>query len=837
MTPSISKYKGLNFQVKLPSNIFLTNYPSTIQNIQVDFSDGLGYRVASYNQLLNVTYAQANIYIWKYKITLTNGQTLLSHSKIEIEDGINATQYYPNNQNITNNLSDYYKTTITATVPFGSGLFQYGSATVYIRFANGGNTITRPLIVAEGLDDGIILKPEQEAGSNNIEDFIDNIEFSQSILQLETNQYDIIYVDWNNGVDFIQKNAYVLEEVIKWVNANKVGNQQNVVLGQSMGGLVARYALRDIELNRNFIHDTRLYVSHDSPHLGANVPLSVQYSARHLRNQYINTPIPLLTGEVVLPIIFNFTDGIISLINNNTNWTVDGQPLQEVDYITPLTAFSLADAPAARQMQYNWINRSYQLKNFIHDAWQLELSNLGYPQGYTGQIIRNVAIANGSECGTTQPNNGNIMSYIKDAGRDTFLSNYIGILDAVYGAALTTNPLIVVTALFPGNSYWEIDFQSKYMTTLNENKNIYHGSIKYKKKVFWFIPVSITVTNKDVNQPTGILPYDIYGGGFQQTDVSNIPLAGSTLQSNAFGFIPTASALDVGRGTTTINDNDYRRFYIGALPPVSPKDTPFQNFVTHFDQFNPNNNNSSHISFNRRNGNWLRTELNTSIAIELTNCSNFCSNAQINGSDFLCTTGTYSVTNEATSANWSISEGNSLVTFSTNGNQITLNQTNQNQSGNVTLTVTYGNSRCGSSTVTKTIWVGKPKVNTPGILGGYNTVSTNSTSQLNVEWAEGNTHYYWSVTPYNTCSAGSGPTIQPTNQNSYDSPSRYVTINWGSCPDTYYVVCFAKNECGLTYIGSKWVTVYNPYGNDPNPCDNVGTLKLYPNPIKGSSII
>ena len=374
MTSSIAKYKGFNFQVKLPANLFLTNYPATVQNIQVDFSDGLGYRTVAYDQLVDVNYSQANIYTWKYKITLTNGQTLLSHSKIEIEEGLKTRPFTPTNTtSLTSqanttavDLSAYAKTTITATTAYNGW---YGSATVYVRYANGGNTITKPLIVAEGFDTGIILTPEQEAGDNNIDYFLRDINNSFSNLPIETNQYDIIYVDWNNGVDFIQRNAFVLEEVIKWVNQNKSGSLQNVVLGQSMGGLVARYALKDME-NKGLNHDTRLYVSHDAPHLGANVPLSVQHSARHLRNMYVNTPIPLLLGEVVLPIIFNFADGVIGIINGNTNWTVDGQPLQENDYITPLTAFSIADTPASRQMQYNWVNRNHQLKNAIHDIWQ-----------------------------------------------------------------------------------------------------------------------------------------------------------------------------------------------------------------------------------------------------------------------------------------------------------------------------------------------------------------------------------------------------------------------------------------------------------------------------------
>lgn len=80
------------------------------------------------------------------------------------------------------------------------------------------------------------------------------------------------------------------------------------------------------------------------------------------------------------------------------------------------------------------------------------MANIGYPAGTLAKPIRNIAIANGSECGVTQTDNVNIMSYVKDAGRDTFLSNYIGLLDAVYGTVIN-NPIVTIAALFPGSSY------------------------------------------------------------------------------------------------------------------------------------------------------------------------------------------------------------------------------------------------------------------------------------------------------------------------------------------------------------------------------------------------
>jgi hypothetical protein len=56
MTSPINAYTGLNFKVKLPQSIFYSNSTNEIQKIEIDFEDGLGYRLAVYNQLLTVNY-------------------------------------------------------------------------------------------------------------------------------------------------------------------------------------------------------------------------------------------------------------------------------------------------------------------------------------------------------------------------------------------------------------------------------------------------------------------------------------------------------------------------------------------------------------------------------------------------------------------------------------------------------------------------------------------------------------------------------------------------------------------------------------------------------------
>src|SRR5690606_17690790 len=146
----------------------------------------------------------------------------------------------------------------------------------------------------------------------------------------------------------------------------------NVILGQSMGGVISRWALRDMETRLGQQHNTRMFISMDAPQQGANIPVAYQHLAKHMRNIYLQTNV-LGTVETIQ----FFTGGL-----------------------SPLRALSIADRPASRQMLINWVNGAGTIDNTMHDQWQTDLRNLGYP---TQDNIRNIAISNGAECGTTQP--------------------------------------------------------------------------------------------------------------------------------------------------------------------------------------------------------------------------------------------------------------------------------------------------------------------------------------------------------------------------------------------------------------------------------------------------
>ena len=692
MAPAITKYEGLSFTVKIPSTIFYSNYQSLVQSIQIDFDNGVGYVTVPFNQNITVNYATEGVKTWKYKLNLTNGTSLLSQSKIEVTQGIatipwgTATASTSNFSISTVATSTIYSHNITAAKNYNGA---FGTVKLTIDDTNN-DGIRKPLIIAEGFDAGIILAPEMANGMNTYSQFknstYDGGSELRSLIYNSNKQYDIIYVDWDNGVDFLQKNAFALEAVIAWVNSVKIGTEKNVVLGQSMGGVIARYALADMEQS-SLDHKTRLFVSHDAPQQGANIPVSVQYMFRHVTNLFNRYSSPYGTQVVDVPFLEN----------------------------------SILDQPATKQMLMNWVDGFSNIDNTISSGFYNELKgkginpsvNFGYPVN-----CRNIAISNGAECGITQGFNAgdDLLSY-NLSGKLPFLQNLLVPLAGFLGYTAYQDPNILAigfVGLLPGSSRYNVEFNAKSIPYGTGNQ-IYKGRISYTKKLFkifgWAPTITVNITNVQKTQPTGVLPIDHYAGGRYDTTLFT---AGATLPAgiyirDRFNFIPTTSALDIGKGNVSLNDTDYKMAYVGATPPVAPKNSPFSNFSTDFEKSNPNASNKTHISFNSRNGEWLSKELN--IAPITTNCSYMCANTQITGADLICTSATYTAPSGGTFNNWTITQGSSLVTLTGNGTPNVTLTALPDASGAVTLSLSMGDNgaKCGNITISKTIWVGTPQ--------------------------------------------------------------------------------------------------------------------------------
>lgn len=84
-----------------------------------------------------------------------------------------------------------------------------------------------------------------------------------------------LLVDFEQGAGDIPSNAALLTDILIHLEMYRSDNRPMIVSGASMGGQIARIALKMME-DEGQPHCTQLYLSLDSPHGGANVPLGLQ---------------------------------------------------------------------------------------------------------------------------------------------------------------------------------------------------------------------------------------------------------------------------------------------------------------------------------------------------------------------------------------------------------------------------------------------------------------------------------------------------------------------------------------------------------------------------------
>ena len=446
--PVLTLNRGL-VKVKLPQTLWHTN--KQIRNISIYMGSGRPvYQNLNNEAVAYFDYQTTGTYTWTYRVEYAGGTFAYAHQKVIIKSLEGSSNYISRNANCGN--LDIVN--IIATKPY---LNQLGTATLQIAYGSDDCKIRKPLIVAEGFDTGLLAQAGS-IGDSDYENFKNSLFDSNSTnlknltINDTTEDYDIIYVNWDNGTDYLQRNAYVLEAVIKYVNEQKTINgstTQNVVLGQSMGGVIARYALKDMENDNTLNHDTRLYISHDAPHKGAHIPIGLLYMARHIVREFIQTPL----NQTIVPLI---TDGDLGLG----------------------TISALLGQPALQQMLINNVNVSGQKDNTVHNAWQNELQQMGYPS-----LTRNIALSNGSHCASTFGLVSNqtlldINGEIKSTGIAELLLPFLG-LSSLPGLALGDLEIILLGNL-PGSTKLDIDFKVRTFANYGTGE-VYHGNVRFSQ--------------------------------------------------------------------------------------------------------------------------------------------------------------------------------------------------------------------------------------------------------------------------------------------------------------------------------------------------------------------
>ncbi|MER5967512.1 hypothetical protein [Streptomyces sp. NPDC002057] len=148
--------------------------------------------------------------------------------------------------------------------------------------------LIRPVILSDGFSGGASSLDRLWAGLEENGDY-------RFISELHAAGRDVVILGYDDRAASITANADTAIDCIRRALAERVGRSKLVVGGFSMGGLITRYALAKMEQDPALPdHETALYLSYDTPHQGAWLPVSLQAFTHFAADNWGEVP---LVGE------------------------------------------------------------------------------------------------------------------------------------------------------------------------------------------------------------------------------------------------------------------------------------------------------------------------------------------------------------------------------------------------------------------------------------------------------------------------------------------------------------------------------------------------------------
>lgn len=580
---------SLTVNYTLPENLF---FKSTLfTGLAFDAGDGAGYRDLAIGSTISVTYDSSGEKILRLKLREISGRTLETHTKIHIENDIDVS---------------ILNTSGLLTKEYTTSAFNGETVTARIVYKiPSQNAIQKPFIVVEGFDpwQALPLMNKEAVDYPNNHTYAGFTHYNSYVnwfRELENIYgYNVIYVDWKNSEADIRANACLLQDIIKDINYSKYtsgSSEKNVVCGLSMGGLVARYALRDMELN-NELHEVDTYISGDTPHLGVNVPIGFQ--------MFINQLLSFVHGYTdVVDILGGEYDNILS-----PNEKLIKQQLT---------------SPAARQMMYCYVEGD-QIIDSEHLAWQQEINAMGFPQGDEGCKIELITMANNSSYLYRDDliYDDNILKLSGYAKARAITDIALAIYGSFWNFDANYRHIEEIISTLGSNSI-NIDAEVNLFSAANRGKTLSKLVVTYTKRFLWIgKPKKTTLFSSNMTVPYHSLYYEDFPGSLYRLDREsnhkyiaeydklmgkyNYELKFKTL----YLFVPTASALNVYQSQNATSTNDYKLDFINRLflPNI---DIPFDAY--HIDlSVDENTNTAIHIMFSENALNWLINQMDMEI--------------------------------------------------------------------------------------------------------------------------------------------------------------------------------------------------------------------------------
>lgn len=528
------------------------------------------------------------------------------------------------------------------------------------------NNIRKPLIWVEGFE---IDQPVSIAQNYSL------ISNGGLASQLHAQGYDIVVLNYNDPKDYIQRNARLLEELIQNINNGKPNNEQIVVMGYSMGGLVSRYALVEME-NNNIDHKTRLYISYDAPHKGAHIPVSIQ---------------------------------TLALTFNGTTWRTMFPELADL--------IDTFNSPAATQMlKYRVTGATGPNQNIpvstTHTAFMNEINSLNSNRGFPVNC-QSVALSLGSWSGIPQRANfdsdgvgGNDFQY---SGFPAVYINFpqdqyngptavwnLNLCQAVAGVAFQS---FLSTAVAQGYPY--LSSRYSYQGLQNDNFATYWYRNSTGTPLLPLGAWSNVYAYSNDGEPMDFAPGSQTNAYQLVVQTLNSQINCSFAYYNNSTFVPTVSAL-------AYNSTDLFT-HIGDDAERLNK-TPFTDIFAFCGE---NRSHTNGINSSAQLVSWLMNKVNGSA---ITPC--YCAtNLSLSGPDIVCQSGSaFNLGNvpAGASVTWQATPSSLFPTSSGTGTSPNISASNSPSGGVGTITFTVATS-CNSTTISKTVWVGNPLM--PSVTG------------------------------------------------------------------------------------------------------------------------
>lgn len=769
ISPLKDAVEGTEIVFKFSKSFFFTNGVKTINNMKVSFGDGNSKTIISNGEFIEgdvaIKYSTSGNKTLEFNIEYNDGTKMKTKGVVYFVNTELSTSAY-SSCNTTDALRQDFNN-IPADIDFTGynvGDPKIKSKINYRVYYSNGNTqklIKKPIIIVDGFDPGDKRKIEdcdceqdaecaskyKDANGNfdaskhrsivDMMQYYDNSYPTPLLPILRNKGYDVIIVNFpkysttnlNNGqqvaIDggayYIESNAMSLIKLIKDTNVKLEQNGSDkkiAIIAPSMAGQISRYALSYMEKEyqetniNSWKHNVYLWVSVDSPHLGANIPLGDQALLNLVKessadaNRFYSEELSSPAAQEQL-IEFHREGSSYSTVNQNF---LNGQ--------TTSQGLSMDRGNSMFQRHYNDQNSNGVVGSH---GWPLDL--------------RKIAVINGSLTGSKEA----------QAINGSPISNFAG--DAQTVLNIRGFQRIHIDLLF-GSITFRIHIASLESMFLNSTGN--NGRIaRFKKLTNDKITQAVNINNRGVmdNVPGGFL--DAQGqiagptldtnpvpgngiSGLRSLSIDNIiysisqALGGSEWQLREYNpihsFIPTFSSIaHLNPNQSWANSLDYN------LACPTNKQTPF-------DSYFGGEKNTPHTSFTKESVAWLLKELDGNP--QLPNYP--MDNIPLTGPEIIClnTNTPYSFNDicklPSTVSNWYVSDN--LEIISQTDYSITVKGI---QNGDGTITALFPNGK----TIIKKIHTGSPT------LVNFTYGNNSSTQSLCIAAAN---NYSYSIPELNT---------------------------------------------------------------------------------------